>query len=209
MRSKTSCSSRAINVKMRVAVDCRGQQTLVWELLKHLLYMRNQTPSLYEDLERQVQVRAKKHSQLICNHYIFQHQLLHLQSLELEEHNNTQAATAALLNVQNNGDLSTDESPMKQRKGKRRLQTSQKRLCKVQGHLLAQHMLISHAISSHITVHQIVSTLQFVKTAQSMMHAVGPDCFFSGSSVHLILAFGSTPSRPLELYSMTLPAIGA
>ena len=66
MRSKESCSSRTLDVNMRVTVDCSGQQTLVWELIKHLLYMRNQIPGLYEDLEWQVQVRAEKHSQFIC-----------------------------------------------------------------------------------------------------------------------------------------------
>lgn len=92
--------------------------------------------------------RRCTHSSSACQ-TISQHELLHLQSLECEEHNKREAATAALLNAQNSVDLCTDETPLKQRKGKRRLQTSQKRLCKVQGRSLAPHTFISHMIFSH------------------------------------------------------------
>ncbi len=42
-----------------------NQRHVVRELVKHLLYMRNQIPGLFEDLDWQVQARSKRDSCLL------------------------------------------------------------------------------------------------------------------------------------------------
>ena len=134
MRTKATCSSRTLNVKMRSKADYHGLQTLVWELIKHLLYMRNQIPNLYEDLDWQVQVGMYL-VQICC----LRQQCLRpgpcMQQLQHDEHMRRQAANTALIRTDSSDDGASPRLTVaKQRKGKRRLQTSQKRLCKVQGH---------------------------------------------------------------------------
>lgn len=53
---KLQVSVKYIDVKKRTLLTCEGFQMMAWELVKHLLYMRNQIPNLYEDLHWQVQV---------------------------------------------------------------------------------------------------------------------------------------------------------
>lgn len=57
---KQSCIMRHIDVKTRGYLSSTQCTTLVRELVKHLLYMRNQIPDLFEDLEWQVQASPAK-----------------------------------------------------------------------------------------------------------------------------------------------------
>ena len=129
---------------MRTKPDYHGLQTLVWELIKHLLYMRNQIPNLYEDLDWQVQV-GMYFVQICC----LRQQCLRpgpcMQQLQYDEHMRRQAANTALIRTDSSDDGASPRLIVtKQRKGKRRLQTSQKRLCKVQGHSCPQLASAAH-----------------------------------------------------------------
>lgn len=55
MKSKQSCVSTRVEVKTRDHLRCEHCVGVVQELIKHLLYMRNQIPGLFEDLEWQIQ----------------------------------------------------------------------------------------------------------------------------------------------------------
>ncbi len=56
---------RNLPVQPRGRLTSDTCENLVRELVKHLLYMRNQIPGLYEDLDWQVQARSKRGSCLL------------------------------------------------------------------------------------------------------------------------------------------------
>lgn len=55
MKTKQSCVSRRVEVRTRDKLRSEHFVAVVQELMKHLLYMRNQIPGLFEDLEWQIQ----------------------------------------------------------------------------------------------------------------------------------------------------------
>lgn len=55
MKTKQSCVSTSVEVKIRDQARSEHCVAVVQELIKHLLYMRNQIPGLFEDLEWQIQ----------------------------------------------------------------------------------------------------------------------------------------------------------
>ena len=55
MKNKQLCVSRRVEVKTRDSLRSEHCVVVVQELIKHLLYMRNQIPGLFEDLEWQTQ----------------------------------------------------------------------------------------------------------------------------------------------------------
>ena len=55
MKTRQSCVSRRVEVKARDQLRSEHCVAVVQELIKHLLYMRNQIPGLFEDLEWQIQ----------------------------------------------------------------------------------------------------------------------------------------------------------
>lgn len=57
MKGTQACIIRHLQVQPRSRLTSAACQTLVYELVKHLLYMRNQIPGLFEDLDWQVQAR--------------------------------------------------------------------------------------------------------------------------------------------------------
>ena len=56
---------RNLPVQPRSRLTSDTCENLVRELVKHLLYMRNQIPGLFEDLDWQVQARSKRCSCLL------------------------------------------------------------------------------------------------------------------------------------------------
>ncbi len=58
-KSKQECVIRNVQVQPRSRLTSDTCENLVRELVKHLLYMRNQIPGLFEDLVWQVQARSK------------------------------------------------------------------------------------------------------------------------------------------------------
>jgi len=56
---------RNLSVQPRGRLTSDMCENLVRELVKHLLYMRNQIPGLFEDLDWQVQARSKRCSCLL------------------------------------------------------------------------------------------------------------------------------------------------
>lgn len=155
MKSKETCLTRHLQVQPRSHLAGDTCQSLVRELLKHLLYMRNQIPGLFEALdwqiqeqehERQVQV---EHAQLALPH-------LHADSVS---------------------DGPMQPGMLQTPRKKRRLHTSQKRLIK------------------------------FMQSAHSLLDSVTFQLFTSRQPMHLLIVFGSTPSRPSEVYSLAFPAL--
>ena len=59
MKSKETCLTRHLQVQPRSHLAGDTCQSLVRELLKHLLYMRNQIPGLFEALDWQIQASYK------------------------------------------------------------------------------------------------------------------------------------------------------
>lgn len=55
MKTTQYCVSRRVEVKTRDQLRSEHCVVIVQELIKHLLYMRNQIPGLFEDLEWQIQ----------------------------------------------------------------------------------------------------------------------------------------------------------
>lgn len=62
VKSKQKCVIRNLPVQPRGRLTSDTCENLVRELVKHLLYMRNQIPGLFEDLDWQVQARSKRES---------------------------------------------------------------------------------------------------------------------------------------------------
>ena len=61
-KSKQECVIRNLPVQPRGHLTSDTCENLVCELVKHLLYMRNQIPGLFEDLDWQVQARSNRDS---------------------------------------------------------------------------------------------------------------------------------------------------
>ena len=103
------------------------------------------------------------------------------------------------------------------RKKKRRLQTSQKRLAKVNASCIFCHSnpwagpTTESAAESHALkrcLRPVCLSLQFVHVAHNLLDAITPQLFVSKHPTHLLIAFGSTATRPYEVYSLTFPASG-
>lgn len=69
-KRKQECVIRNLSVQPRGRLTSDMCENLVRELVKHLLYMRNQIPGLYEDLDWQVQARSKRGSCLLPENFV-------------------------------------------------------------------------------------------------------------------------------------------
>ncbi|KAL3149701.1 hypothetical protein ABBQ38_013531 [Trebouxia sp. C0009 RCD-2024] len=152
MKTTQYCVSRRVEVKTRDQLRSEHCVVIVQELIKHLLYMRNQIPGLFEDLEWQIQAQEQEKD--------FQ---VETARLALLEHTSQQGAA-----------LTGGIKQLPRRK--RRLQTSQKRLTK------------------------------FMHSAKVLLDSIAPQLFTAQQPMHAFIVFGSTASRPSELYSLAFPA---
>ena len=50
--------------------------------------------------------------------------------------------------------------------------------------------------------------LQFMEAAKVLLDTVAPQLFTAQQPMHIFLVFGSTASRPSELYSLAFPVTG-
>lgn len=81
---------------------------------------------------------------------------------------------------------------------KRRLHTSQKRLIKV-----AAKSTVTQPSAQQTDTHH--HELQFMQSAKVLLDSVTPHLFATQQPIHVFIAFGSTASRPSELYSLAFP----
>lgn len=136
MRSKQSCVSRRVEVKTRDQLRSEHCVVLVQELIKHLLYMRNQIPGLYEDLEWQTQASYTRPTRsltqaLVLSNLTTQLPLCSVQAQEQERQLQIDKARLELLEHARQPGAALEDGARQLPKKKRRLQTSQKRLTKV------------------------------------------------------------------------------